>query len=103
MSIAKNFPKIKPKSGSVLPIHVDRITFPRVPGNVRAYVDVRIGPLTIAPVLVIVAPGQRGRVQWPSVMSGGIMWDVVEFNDLDVKERAERVILDAYDAEIVRR
>jgi hypothetical protein len=64
------------------------------PGNVKAYVTVRLGPVLICGFKIVQQAGQRAWVAEPQIERGGRYWRVVVIENPDLWAHVRATILD---------
>ena len=67
-------------------------------GNLRAFVDVTFGPLTICGVRIIQQPGQIAYIHWPQVQDKQGHYYYVIQSDAETKEQVKAAILRAWES-----
>ena len=68
-------------------------------GNLRAFADVRIGPVTIKGFRVVQQPGQQGWVSVPQQQNrDGKYYNTVLFDDKALLDRVRATVLSAWEA-----
>jgi DNA-binding cell septation regulator SpoVG len=75
--------------------HVEVLDIKQLNGNgaVRAFVDIRIGHLSINGFKIVQQPGQQAWVAPPSHKSGERWFNTVEIHDRDLKDRIRDAVL----------
>ncbi len=68
-------------------------------GNLRAFADVKIGPVEIKGFRVIQQPGQKAWVSVPQQQSReGRYFNMVDFDDMALLDRVRATVLSAWEA-----
>lgn len=80
------------------PIELLRVTRVGGEGNLRGYVDVRVGAVTICDCRIIQQPGQAAYVCGPQKYDGARWWPLVKLTP-ELRQRVQAVVLDVWQKE----
>ena len=89
---------------NLLPVTVIKVTPVPTPGNLRALVDISIGPLLIHSCRIVQQPGQAAWVSMPQTQSADGRWyPCLRTDDDDLRQAVrERVLRAAASAGVLR-
>jgi DNA-binding cell septation regulator SpoVG len=80
------------------PIQVIKVKALESGGNLKAFVDVRIGAVVIRGCRVVQQPGQKAWVSMPQTKSGEKYYAVVEIESEGLRNRVREVVLEHWES-----